>query len=274
MEKKLWVVMAPILSVVLLLSVFIILYHYQHAPEEGTVDVALYSGRGTAESCVHATEKMFQWMNFTVKLVNADEINTMNLSRYRVLCIPGGDMYVYAQDISSQGKENIKNFITTGGGYIGICGGAYFACQQVVWQGSPLPMTPLGLLLGTAEGPINEIAPYPNYTMHKVNIVCSTHPITLSEPDALWMLYYSGPAFTPTENQTVSILGKYDQVNKTMMLAFEYGQGRIFLIGTHPEFEEDNDRDGVTDYDELDDRGSDWSFMRKAARWIMKEPTA
>jgi glutamine amidotransferase-like uncharacterized protein len=273
MKKKIWLVIVPILFAVLLLSVFITLYHYQHAPEEERiVDVLLYSDRGTSDRCVQATEKMFQWMNLTVKLVNTDEINTMNLSKYRILCMPGGDMYVYSQDISSQGKENIKNFITKGGGYIGICGGAYFACQQVVWQGSRLPMTPLGLLLGTAEGPVNEVTPRSNYKMCEVNIVCSTHPITLSEPDALWMLYHSGPALTLEGKQNVSILGKYCQTNKTMMLAFEYGLGRVFLIGTHPEFEEDNDRDGVTYYDELDDQGSDWNLMRKAAFWIMKEP--
>lgn len=29
------------------------------------------------------------------------------------------------------------------------------------------------------------------------------------------------------------------------MLALDYGLGRVFLIGTHPEIEEDSERDGV-----------------------------
>jgi len=55
------------------------------------------------------------------------------------------------------------------------------------------------------------------------------------------------------------------------MLAFDYGLGRVFLIGTHPEIEEDSERDGVDFADELDDQGSDWDLMRKATLWCLKE---
>ena len=53
-------------------------------------------------------------------------------------------------------------------------------------------------------------------------------------------------------------------------------QGRVFLTGPHPEWEEDSDRDGV-DYvqpsvaDRFDDQGSDWDLMRNAARWCLHE---
>jgi hypothetical protein len=47
--------------------------------------------------------------------------------------------------------------------------------------------------------------------------------------------------------------------------------GRAFLIGTHPEIEEDSDRDGVAECDELDDHGSGWDLMRAATRWCLKE---
>ena len=51
------------------------------------------------------------------------------------------------------------------------------------------------------------------------------------------------------------------------MVAFEYGWGRVFLIGPHPEWEEDSDRDGFEPWPEHDDRGSDWPLMRNVTYW-------
>jgi hypothetical protein len=54
-----------------------------------------------------------------------------------------------------------------------------------------------------------------------------------------------------------------------MMIAFEYGLGRVFLVATHPEIEEDSNRDGVDFADELDDQGSDWELMREVILWSL-----
>jgi glutamine amidotransferase-like uncharacterized protein len=246
-----------------------------HCGNPTTVDksatVALYSDRGCWEESVQATEKTFRWMGHTVVFVNAEYINEQGLGTFRILCIPGGNMYDYSQDLSSEGKEKIKSFIRAGGGYIGICGGAYFAAEEVIWRGDQLPMTSLGLFQGTSNGPIDEIAPYPDYTMCKVNLVDSVHDITQSEPDSAWMLYYWGPALTVGNDTTVTILSRYDLGGEPVILAFDYGLGRVFLIGTHPEIEEDSDRDGVAFAEELDDRGSDWELMRRAVLWCLRE---
>jgi len=262
-----------LLCVFLSLLFIIVLLYIIHSP--ATPDkyafVALYSDQGTWEESVQAAEKMFQWMNYTVALVNADYINNNGLDNFSILCIPGGDMYQYAQDLSSGGMAKIRKFICHGGVYIGICGGAYFASEKVIWQGDQLPMATLRIFPGTAEGPISEIVPHPNYNMCKVNIVDSTHPITQSEPNSSWMLYYWGPVLKPNNDASITILGKYDRGNQPAMLIFDYGFGRVFLIGTHPEIEEDSERDGVAFADELDDQGSDWELMKKAVLWCLRK---
>jgi len=234
-------------------------------------DIAIYSDEGVWDESVTASTKMFQWMGYTVKLLNADYINREELKNFNILCVPGGDMYQYAQDISPEGKDNIKNFVSNGGGYIGICGGAYFASEKVVWQESELPMTPLRLFSGTAKGPIDGIVTYPDYGMCEVNIMNSTHPVTISEPDSMWVLYYWGPLFLLDKDANLVILGSYNKGNQPVMLASDYGKGRVFLIGTHPEIEENSDRDGVNFGNELDDKGSDWDLMKKATLWCLKE---
>ena len=239
--------------------------------EEKSSVVALYTDRGTSDELNLATENMFKWMGYTVQRVKADYINNNGLGNFKILSVPGGDIYQYAQDISPEGRENIRNFIRNGGAYIGICGGAYFSSEKVIWQGNQLPMTPLGLFQGTAKGPVDEIVPYPDMDVVKVNIVDSRHPITQSGPDTIWILYYWGPVFIPNKNADVSILGRYASTNQVAILAFDYGKGRVFIIGTHPEIEEDSDRDGVTVADSLQDKGSDWDLMRKAVLWCLKK---
>ncbi len=86
---------------------------------------------------------MFQWIGYTVSRLDADYINSESLDTFSILCVPGGDMYRYAQDISLLGKDNIRGFVSNGGGYIGICGGAYFAGEKVFWRGNQLSMTSL-----------------------------------------------------------------------------------------------------------------------------------
>lgn len=256
--------------VVVLLSLLLVIRCQSPQVPDKSADVAIYSDEGTDEDCVQATKNMFQWMGYTVTLVNANYIRNGALHNCSILCVPGGDMYQYAQELSSDGIKKIKTFVYTGGGYIGICGGAYFAGEEVIWRGNQLPMTSLGLFSGRTEGPIDEIIPYPRYGMCKVNIVDTVHSITESEPDSMWILYYWGPILVPNGDGSIDILGRYDEVDQPAIVAFDYGYGRTVLIGTHPEFEEDSDRDGVAFADEFDDRGSDWGLMKKAALWCLR----
>jgi glutamine amidotransferase-like uncharacterized protein len=240
-------------------------------PEPESADIALYNDKGTDKECVEATKNMFEWMGYTISLVDADFINTKRLDKFISLCVPGGDMYQYSQDISSAGKQKIRGFIAGGKAYIGICGGAYFAGEKVFWQGDQIPMESLELFAGTTKGPYDEIAPFPDYGMCQVNIVDTNHPIMQSESDSVWILYYWGPALIPDQDTTVAILGRYEKNDLPAILAFEYGSGRVFLIGPHPEIEEDSDRDNVTMADELDDHGSDWDLMRRATLWCLRK---
>ena len=246
-----------------------------------SADIAVYSDKGAWDQSVTALENMFQWMGMSTALIDADYINNNSLDGFKIICFPGGDMYQYSQDISETGKEKIRSFVRNGGGYIGICGGAYFASETVIWQGNQLPMTPLSLFKGSAEGTINAIVPYPQRGMCQVNIVDTVHAITHSISTPQWILYYWGPVLKPNTSET-TVLGKYNAVNQPAILAFDYGLGKVFITGTHPEIEEDSDRDGVvfadtvingTSYlgeDKLDDKGSDWDLMKKATNWCIR----
>jgi hypothetical protein len=99
----------------------------------------------------------------------------------------------------------------------------------------------------------------------------SIHAIIQNEPDTSWHLYYWGPSLHPNTNIDVTVLLKYGIINMPAAICLEYGAGRVFIIGTHPEIEENSGRDGLNFGDELDDKGSDWDFMKKATRWVLRE---
>jgi glutamine amidotransferase-like uncharacterized protein len=238
---------------------------------ENDVIVAIYSDRGVWPQSVVAAERMFGWMGHEVIRVDAGQVREGALADARLLCVPGGNMYHYAEDLNAAGVESIKVFVQQGGGYVGLCGGAYFAAERVFWQGNQLSMNSLGLFPGEARGPYEEIAVFPDSTMCLVISSQVSHPVAEALSDSSWILYFWGPALLPDDDAEVTILGRYDAIDRPAMLAAEYDRGRAFLIGAHPEIEEDSDRDGVAECDELEDRGSDWELMRAAVNWCLSE---
>jgi hypothetical protein len=53
------------------------------------------------------------------------------------------------------------------------------------------------------------------------------------------------------------------------MIAFEAGQGRVFLSSPHPEYEEGSLQDGTDYFDTMVDPDSEWPFMMKIAEWLL-----
>ncbi|MCW4020030.1 MAG: BPL-N domain-containing protein [Candidatus Bathyarchaeota archaeon] len=218
------------------------------------IAVAIFQGRDTGG--VDSLAVMFRRLNCTVTIVHAQQINSVGLEGFDILCFPGGDMYLYSQEFSSAGIENMRNFIRNGGACFGVCGGAFFSSERVVWRGNQLPMTSLGVFPGTAQGPIDEISVYPNGVIAQVNVVNSTHPITQGGPATYGIYYGGGPFFIPNPDANATVLGRYDIGNQPVIVAFEYGNGRGVIFGTHPEVV-----------------GTDWDFINRAVLWLTEKQT-
>jgi glutamine amidotransferase-like uncharacterized protein len=270
-----------LLNILLVSAVVVIALQSESPIPESKAEVALYvggrfmhaSGLISWENGVTATLRMLEWMNVTAKVVTAQGINNGGLDGFLALYVPGGDMYQYSLEISAEGRENIRSFVETGGGYVGVCEGAFFASESYAWSNPKhrCMKATLGLLAGTAFGPTDALSCYPSYTMCKINIANNAHFIVDSEPEGHWMFYDGGPAFALRPAANAVILASYDESNDTAIVAFEKGLGRVVLIGAHPEFEEGSERDGVVFESNLEDKGSEWNLMRKAVLWCMRE---
>jgi glutamine amidotransferase-like uncharacterized protein len=239
---------------------------------EEIADVLIYSGTGTWSDGVIAFEKFLEFKGLT--WYECDDLYIENnelVSNFDVIFFPGGDFTLYANNINSVGIQHIRDFVNEGGSYLGICGGGYFACDQVSWRGQTLDM-PLDLFNGSGFGPIDEIAPYFEYDMTSITMN-ESNPINQYEHPNESILYYGGAAFYPYEEQEIEMIGSYDSYNNdTAILNFNYGNGRVLLCSPHPEVEEDSSRDNTSFADELSDAGTDWNILWTSLDWLLGIP--
>lgn len=238
--------------------------------DDGITTIGIYADSGAAWSCLTAAENMFLWMGYTVEFIYANTVNNEDIQHIDVFYFPGGNSEHYIVHITSQGRERIRQMISNGAGYIGTCAGAMFAAETQIWQGNTYITGQLGIFPGTAQGPIPEIFAWPRFGMCQVNLN-KPHPITDDQPDSVWIMLYHGPFMTPKPGAMIDTLGTYEVTGQPALVACEYGRGRVFLTGPHPEWEEDSDRDSVPYFKSYDDMGSDWPLMHNATRWCLHE---
>ncbi len=60
--------------------------------------------------------------------------SSSSLARFDVLIFPGGRAHKQADALGEQGRRAVKDFIRSGGGYVGICAGAFLASAQYEWS--------------------------------------------------------------------------------------------------------------------------------------------
>ena len=199
-----------------------------------TIKVLIYSGIYTASDCVTGLETALKYddthnvisgVNFTY--ATSTVINAATLTGYNVLIMPGGDggsLYLGSSSISGTA---IKNFVANGGGYLGICAGAYAAADYVSgdyygWDLAPgVDAEPVSF-----EGNLSM-----KFTSAAQQILGSTGTITLA--------HYNGPAMYVTSGSAI-ILATYADDHTGYegyadIVADYDGLGRTVLMGSHPE---------------------------------------
>lgn len=198
-----------------------------------TIKVLIYSGSEASTNCVNGIIRALDYANtnnviagVVFSYATSTVINTATLTGYNVLAMPGGNSgydYIHSSTISASA---IKNFVSSGKGYIGICAGAYSAashtdnyydgwgiapnvrCKAVSYEGGlPLHITSAGeQVLGTSGS--KTLAHYNGAAMY------------VSGNAKVFATYADG---STGYNGYAAIVGDY------------YGNGRVVLSGPHPE---------------------------------------
>ena len=160
----------------------------------------------------------------------------LTLSNFKVAFFDGG--YAYGLKLGLAGHEQkIRDFISSGGAYWGDCAGAFYAADVVNWDGRAYPF-PFGIFHGTITGPINDITPWPNYTLTPIQV--QGDPF-FGDRGPISQLYYGGGFLSmPTDAEqgahvyTVGTFGYGGSAaGKPAIVRYDYGSGRVVLLSTH-----------------------------------------
>src|SRR5581483_1851230 len=93
----------------------------------GALRVAVYDDAGKGASFPVLLQVLAADPGLQVRRLKAEEIRAGGLSGCDVLLQPGGTGGTQGKTLGSEGRERVRTFVSNGGGYVGICAGAYLA---------------------------------------------------------------------------------------------------------------------------------------------------
>jgi len=223
--------------------------------------VGLYAGKGSWNENVEVTGYFldhygFEWSSF-------DEKEAVHLNfeeNYDLLWFPGGFAAEYKNYIDDH--SNIRDFVSSGGLFIGSCAGAYYASDILRWQGTDYEY-PLDLFDGKGVGPLSgQIGSGETGTIE----LTEEHPVNRDFKAEKEMYYFDGPYFEPYDRDSVSVLARYQANSEPAIIAGEKESGKYLLLGPHPEI---GGYSGESPSFSPDgEEGTQWPWLYEAVLWL------
>ena len=154
---------------------------------------------------------------------------------YTVLCIPGGTAKEFMKELGDAGKAAIQKFVRAGGGFVGICAGAYCGTN---WG------------LGLLDVDLPWIKQWARGWHPTCPVMFTPAAATTLGPDhagSTTCRYNNGPLMRPGKGVDVlanfgdielrGSRGKYTPVmrNCPCIVSGKFGDGRVVLVSPHPE---------------------------------------
>jgi putative intracellular protease/amidase len=101
------------------------------AVPQRAVRVAIYRGEGGGQA--DADRAAAPLHGRTVLFVDENAIRAGALDQADVVIFPGGSATAAGNALREDGRERVRAFVENGGGYVGICAGAYLASTYHPW---------------------------------------------------------------------------------------------------------------------------------------------
>jgi glutamine amidotransferase-like uncharacterized protein len=188
----------------------------------------------------------FRWVeiaslaeNSTFVPIDAAAVRKGELKNVDILVMPGGNSVLEAKNLGAEGREKLKEFIRSGGGYMGTCAGCCLLMQSSKCHPNMLDIIPW--TFGVCGG--------------KTEIVINFNKLAGSmagiKPGKYGIRYAEGPVphpGKPVEGADIKVIARYaGDINAVSTkdrssfagcpagFAGTYGKGRIIVTTVHPE---------------------------------------
>src|SRR5215471_9162812 len=92
--------------------------------------ILLFTGTGTSPDDVNAIETLLASNHLDFSTLSSSELNAMDemdLRRYLLLIIPGGNFVTIGNSLTSATNANVRDAVHNGLNYLGVCAGAFLA---------------------------------------------------------------------------------------------------------------------------------------------------
>jgi len=97
--------------------------------------IAIYSHNATPGKAPPNLVRIFDdSARYTYEVVSPEQIREDVLKRFDLLIMPGGSASKQAAHLEESGRDQVRQFVSDGGGYLGICAGAYLASSHYDWS--------------------------------------------------------------------------------------------------------------------------------------------
>jgi glutamine amidotransferase-like uncharacterized protein len=206
-------------------------------PAARPIRVALYQDVGASPNKL--VELLGKQPGIQVTRVTAEQIRSGALDGVDVLIHPGGSGGKQGNNLAEAGRERVRAFVRRGGGYIGICAGAYLATCDYTWSLHILDAKVIDKAhWARGNGPVN------------VGLSDAGRKLLAAPGESCSILYFQGPLLAPASNPELpdyQLLGTFQtEVHKqgvpggvmqgtTAIASSTFGKGRVFCFSPHPE---------------------------------------
>ncbi len=212
----------------------------RHTPT--TIYAAIYDGPGGKST---KTPPRFEKIltpktNIVVRRVGPQDIRDGALDQFDTVILPGGSGSGQAKGLAESGREAMKKFIRNGGGYVGVCAGAYLATSNYSWS--------LGIL--NADSIDRKHWRRGNGQVSIELTGRGRKLFAIRDAALLKIRFAQGPILAPAEKEALppyTVLGWYrtgigengadpkTMIGTPAIVTGQFGKGRVIVFGPHPE---------------------------------------
>jgi hypothetical protein len=203
------------------------------------VKVAIFNGKGASIEGIQNIEKCLQSIpRATYTRVPADQWATIDLKPFDVVVFSGGSGSAEAESINEAGRANVREYVRGGGGYVGVCAGAYLACSNFKWGLGILNASTVSSKWQRGQGFMD------------LEVTDEGRKLLGDVKGTFKVRYHNGPIIKPGDRSDVgpytpvalfrSEIAEYGSpvgvmVNSPSQAIGSFGKGRVFISSPHPE---------------------------------------
>lgn len=201
--------------------------------------VAIYAGTGASSAGVeHVKKAVASLPGGQAVVIPPEKMGTVDLTGFDVVVFGGGGARSQAGAVGEAGLSNVREFVRNGGGYVGICAGAYLACTGFDWS--------LGILNArTVSSRWKRGTAYLD-----MEVTEGGRPLLGPVKEVFKVRYNNGPVIQPDKREdlpayTPVALFRSEvaengspagvMVHSPAAATTTFGKGRVFVSSPHPE---------------------------------------